>query len=302
MKARHLRRHSDPSASNSGELARTSRESGVRERAGYRRNTRPSPLSSCPSLRRWWRRPAHDGRVAVPQRLGFGRISSTAAGQPACQHDWMAHRVSASSGVSRRGTASTRPRWLVAALVVGSVAACGTGPSTTQSEPPGGSGSSPTQRLVSRPSAGSLSTAGTGTVMSVGRSPRQTSPGPDGIIDLRRVVVKTGTRTLVATVSTYTPTRGLTSHSCGAVGVYFVSQHLVLLSSDRIHGEAEKMVPQSKVTFRLLSAHTARLSVPIAALGSRFTPTEAWRGFSQGPYCPPLGVAGDRTGLVTPHR
>ena len=141
-------------------------------------------------------------------------------------------------------------------------------------------------------------------VTSVGHSSREQVPRSTVQIDLRRVVVRTGPHNVVGTFTTYNllKPRWLKPPACGQVGLGFQEQHLTVLSSSR-RGDpvaAETAVSQDQVQVRFVDAHTIRLTVPLAALGSDYTAAAPWIGFAGGYACPPLAQSEDDTGVVTP--
>lgn len=146
-------------------------------------------------------------------------------------------------------------------------------------------------------------------VVSVGHSPRSTDPPPRrpdirADIDLRRVVLRTGPRDVVATFTTYNRMHLAWMRSptaCGQVGIYFDAQHLTMSSSPRTETDyGDTAVAHDRVHVRFLTHHLVRLTVPRAALGTDFSASESWVGYSLGTVCPPGGQQEDNTGTVTP--
>ncbi len=129
------------------------------------------------------------------------------------------------------------------------------------------------------------------------------NPTPVYAIELRRVVLRTSSRTVVATFTTFDAIKPiwLKPPECGQVGIGFQQQDLDLLSSRlRTYEGDSQAVNQDNVTVRLLNSHTIRLSVPRAALGEGFSATEPWLGFAVGYGCPPLNGGLSQTDVVTP--
>lgn len=146
-------------------------------------------------------------------------------------------------------------------------------------------------------------------IVSVGHSPRSTDPSPrpgyvSPAIDLRRVVLHSGPQGVVATFTTYSPMRVAwmrLSNACGQVGIYLPGQHLKMSTSSSPETEqGETVVAHSQVGVQFVSRRVVRLKAPLAAFGSRFSPTEPWLGYSLGYNCPPGDQQEDETNLVTP--
>lgn len=153
------------------------------------------------------------------------------------------------------------------------------------------------------PATGSLHSAGSpeGTITSVATVHR--NPMPVYPMELRRVVLKTSSTTVVATFTTFDAMepRWLKPPECGQVGIGFQRQDLDLLSSRlRTYEGDSHAVSQDNVTVRLLNSHTIRLSVPRSALGEGFSATEPWLGFAVGYGCPPMNGGLSQTAVVTP--
>ncbi len=109
---------------------------------------------------------------------------------------------------------------------------------------------------------------------------------------------------MVATFTTYSPLHLAWMQSptaCGQVGVYLLTQHRSWSSSANAESDqGETAVPRSRVEAEFVSSHVVRLTVPLAALGTRFSPTEPWLGYSLGYICPPGGQREDETAVVRP--
>jgi hypothetical protein len=191
-------------------------------------------------------------------------------------------------GLSETHDMRLQSAWLLA--LAGALCACGKGPGTldTTNVPAG----SPLHSVV----------------VSVGHSPKSTvtRPRPEqrADIDLRSVRLRTTTTRIVATFTTYNrlhPARIKPATACGQVGISLNAQNLLVSSSSRAEPDyGETAIAQSQVDVRFVSPHRVRLEVRLAALGSRFTPTDPWVGYSLGYVCPPLDQQLDETGIVTP--
>jgi hypothetical protein len=89
--------------------------------------------------------------------------------------------------------------------------------------------------------------------------------------------------------------------ACGQVAIIFQNQHLVVSSSPEAETDyGETAVAYSQVDVQFQSPHVVRLRVPLNALGSHFTATEPWIGYSLGYVCPPGLQLEDETDVVTP--
>lgn len=182
-----------------------------------------------------------------------------------------------------------------ALLLVGILSGCG-GASTTVAVD-----SSPTVGPPSAPAP--VSTTSTGpVVVSVAHGKSQPTDAP---IVLTKVVLRTGPDKVEATITARKPLdrASITGGTCALIAVEFVDQKLFMQTSTRVLGSPEdQLVPQAQISLKFLNPRTVQMSVPRSALGARFSATEPWEAYSEGPGCPPMAMVTDNLPVVTPHR
>lgn len=125
-------------------------------------------------------------------------------------------------------------------------------------------------------------------------------------IVLTKAVLRTSPEQVEATITTRQPLdqasiTGKTGN-CALIGVAFVNQNLALQTSPRFRGDADtRLVPRAQLTMRFPNPRTVQMTVPRSALGPRFSATEPWVAYADGPGCPPMNVSTGVLPVITPH-